>query len=61
MNGNDGTEHRFQLRGVAEKPLAQDHIVLHTQAKTRYQHFIRVNILILYWDLLGLSCYYFSL
>ena len=37
-NVNDGCEHTFLLRGVAEKPLAQDHIVLHAQAKTRWRH-----------------------
>ena len=38
VNGNDGTEHRFKLRGVAEKPLAQDHALIHTRAKTRSAH-----------------------
>ena len=36
VNRNDGTEHMFVLRGVAKKPLAQEHVVLHTQAKTRW-------------------------
>ena len=36
VNTNDGMEHTFQLRGIAERPLAQDYITLHAQAKKRY-------------------------
>jgi hypothetical protein len=42
VNGNDGTEHMFLLRGVAQKPLAQDHIILHTRAKTSLTHILHV-------------------
>ncbi|CAI8033560.1 Cilia- and flagella-associated protein 47, partial [Geodia barretti] len=42
VNGNDGTEHRFQLRGVAEKPLAQDYVLIHTRAKTSVTHILHV-------------------
>jgi hypothetical protein len=42
VNRNDGTEHRFQLRGVAEKPLAQEHILLTTRAKTSLTHILHV-------------------
>ena len=34
-NINDGSEQVYLLKGVADKPLAQDHIVLHAQANTR--------------------------
>ena len=32
-NTEDGTEHVFQLSGVAEKPLALEHVVLKSQVK----------------------------
>ncbi len=35
VNMNDGTEHVFHLRGEADRPLAQEHIVLQAQAKKR--------------------------
>lgn len=38
VNTNDGMEHTFQLRGIAERPLAQDYITLHAQAKKRYMY-----------------------
>lgn len=34
-NTADGSEHVYQLRGVAERPLAQEHVVLKAQAKQR--------------------------
>lgn len=35
VNVSDSSEHVFQLKGVASRPLAQDHITLHAQAKKR--------------------------
>jgi len=42
VNTNDGTENTFQLRGVAERPLAQDHVTLQAQAKRSLTHILHV-------------------
>lgn len=42
LNNTDNSEHVFQLTGVAEKPLAQDHITLHAQAKKSMTHILHV-------------------
>ena len=47
-NCTDKSEYIFHLKGVAERPIAQEHIKLCVQAKTRYAYTsIRLAIVIM--------------
>ncbi len=40
LNNSDDSEHMFHLTGIADKPLAQDHITLQANAKQRYIYLV---------------------
>ncbi|XP_033635373.1 cilia- and flagella-associated protein 47-like isoform X1 [Asterias rubens] len=42
MNGEDGTEHHFRLKGEGQKPLALDNVVLECEARKSMKRVIRV-------------------